>query len=546
MARDSNVCPGEGLVVKSLHAPFFTSGDPPGEPPARGRTESLLTDEGPVFEERAAPKPHPRVSGVTMPHMTVRIVCVLRPRPLDAAIRRAATALLLAGLVAGPRPSPAADALPAAPKVLAFASVSPLKVEVVPDRPNWTYAVGDNAKFVVRVTRDGLIVPGVKLSYEIGFEKMPAAKAGQAEMVAEGLTFETGPIEKAGFVACAVEVKDRGHTYKGRAAAAFSPETLQPTVRDPEDFDAFWRAGKAQLAAVPLDARITPDLSRSKPGVDCSHVSLANVPQAKPAAELSAAGPAPARLYGILCEPVGRGALPALLLVPGAGVRGYQGAAELAAKGVITFQIGIHGVPVNLDDEVYGALARGPLSNYPTIHAEDRQLYYYRRVFLGAVRANDFLVTRPRWDKRNLGVMGGSQGGALAITTAALDPRVKGLVSYYPALSDHTGFLHERAGGWPFLLRPEEARTPARIETLAYFDVVNFARRLKVPGFYSLGYNDETCPPTSIFAVYNSIKAPKTLRLALANGHHTTPEQSEEGDGWMLTRLGVVPAQAKK
>jgi hypothetical protein len=47
----------------------------------------------------------------------------------------------------------------------------------------------------------------------------------------------------------------------------------------------------------------------------------------------------------------------------------------------------------------------------------------------------------------------GSQGGALSIVTAALDSRVRGLAAYYPALSDVTGYLHNRAGGWPHMFR---------------------------------------------------------------------------------------------
>jgi cephalosporin-C deacetylase-like acetyl esterase len=54
-------------------------------------------------------------------------------------------------------------------------------------------------------------------------------------------------------------------------------------------------------------------------------------------------------------------------------------------------------------------------------------------------------------------------------------------------------------------------RTPEKIETSKYYDVVNFARRLRVPGLYSWGYNDATCPPTSMYSAYNVITAPKTL-----------------------------------
>ena len=76
-----------------------------------------------------------------------------------------------------------------------------------------------------------------------------------------------------------------------------------------------------------------------------------------------------------------------------------------------------------------------------------------------------------------------------------------------------------------------------KIETVSYFDVVNFARRLKIPGMYSWGYNDETCPPTSMFAAYNTINSPKELYLALETGHWTFPEQNEKMTNWLVKNL---------
>jgi cephalosporin-C deacetylase-like acetyl esterase len=67
--------------------------------------------------------------------------------------------------------------------------------------------------------------------------------------------------------------------------------------------------------------------------------------------------------------------------------------------------------------------------------------------------------------------------------------------------------------------------------------VVNFARLVKVPGFYSWGYNDTTCPPTSMFAAYNVIKAPKTLLIAEETGHWKYPEQNEASWIWIMQFL---------
>jgi cephalosporin-C deacetylase len=326
-------------------------------------------------------------------------------------------------------------------------------------------------------------------------------------------------------------------TYRGVATAGFAPEKIQPTQTEPADFDAFWAEGLAALAAIPLEARETLLPEASTAEVNVYHVSFRTA---------GGGGRTPPRVYGILSVPKAPGRYPAVLAVPGAGVRAYAGSRDLAARGVITLQIGIHGIPVNLPAEVYEQLGAGALNGYPVFNLDNRDAYYYRRVYLGCVRANDYLTSRPEYDGQTLLVTGGSQGGQLSIVTAALDPRVKGLAAYYPAYSDVTGYLHGRAGGWPHMMRPDPKTgaaslhaEPQKIAVTAYYDVVNFARRLKVPVQLAWGYNDEVCPVTSLYASYNVITAPKRLLLALETGHNTVPEQTALVDAWLHEQLGV-------
>lgn len=106
------------------------------------------------------------------------------------------------------------------------------------------------------------------------------------------------------------------------------------------------------------------------------------------------------------------------------------------------------------------------------------------RVYTGCIRALDFLCSLPEYDGENLGVIGGSQGGALAMVTAGLDSRVKALVAFYPALCDVTGYLHGvREDGQPCLAPQNQLlnNKPEKIETSRYYDVVNFARIYQAP-----------------------------------------------------------------
>ncbi len=412
-----------------------------------------------------------------------------------------------------------------------------VRVQVAPDRDDWTYKPGAPVGFRITVTRDGHALPGASVSYAYGPEMLPPRVEKTEAVGKDGLVIAAGTMNEPGFLRLVATAEVDGRKYRGLATAGFSPEQIRPTVEDPPDFDAFWAAGKEALAKLPIDARLTllPELSTSK--VDVFHVSLQNV-------GLDGTGANPSRFYGILAEPKGEGKFPAVMSPPGAGVRPYKGLVELAEKGVITLQVGIHGLPVNLDPAVYDGLRLGGLAGYPTFNLDDRERYYYRRVYLGCVRANDFLVSHPRWDGKSLAVTGGSQGGALSIVTAALDPRVTGLAAYYPALSDTTGYTKGRAGGWPHMFKDESPhRTPAKLSTIRYYDVVNFARRVKAPGLYSWGYNDETCPPTSMYSAWSVITAPKKLLLALEAGHATTPEQTDRVGRWLETLLKTGKAE---
>lgn len=437
--------------------------------------------------------------------------------------------------------APVSFAIPAVPEH-AVARVADVQVRVAPDRAGWTYAVGEPVKFLVAVTADNQALDGVTVRYKVGPEMLPAEER-TATVPAGGLMIDGGTLDQPGFVRCSVWVDVGGKTYRGLATAGLSPEKIEPTQVDPTDFDAFWDAAKEQLAKVPLEAVRTLMPEACTDTVNVYHVSFRNV---------GGWGQKVGRIYGVLCVPKAPGRYPAVLNVPGAGVRPYSGQKALAARGVITLQIGIHGIPVNLPQELYDQLGVGALSGYNTFNLDNRDTYYYRRVYLGCVRANDFLVSLPEFDGENLAVTGGSQGGQLSIVTAALDPRVKALAAYYPAYCDVTGYLHGRAGGWPHLTRPDAATgaasrhaTPEKIAVTGYYDAVNFARRLKVPAHFAWGYNDETCPPTSMYAAYNMISSPKRLLLALETGHRTIGEEYSASTEWLLEQIGVDRADSR-
>ena len=403
-----------------------------------------------------------------------------------------------------------------------------VQVIVAPDRADWTYDVGEEVKFTVTVLRYGHPIRNVKLGYDIKPEQMPTRKTDIILLKDGEVTLNGGTLEKPGFLRCWATATVGDNTYQGYATAGFAPEKIQPTVTYPENFVDFWNKAKEENEHIPMEARMTLQPERCTYKTDVYHVSLQNYKKGS-------------RFYGILCLPREKGTYPALLRVPGAGARPYQGEVEIADQGVITFEVGIHGVPVDMEHSVYDNMMKAAIDGYWFFNIDDPDRYYYKRVYLGCIRAVDFITSLPQFDGVNLAVTGGSQGGALSIVTAGLDERIKWLAAYYPALCDLTGYLNDRAGGWPHPFKQEWYGewnvTEEKINTTRYYDVVNFARQIKQPGIYSWGYNDNVCPPTSMYAAYNVIDAPKELILALDTGHWTYPEQHEQTDAWLIARL---------
>ncbi|MDR0412577.1 MAG: acetylxylan esterase [Dysgonamonadaceae bacterium] len=402
-----------------------------------------------------------------------------------------------------------------------------IKVNVAPDRLDWLYKAGEPVTFDISVTKNDVCLKNIEVRYELSEDMMDPLKKETVTLKDGRLSVNAGSLKKPGFLRCSVFVMYDGKEYVGRATAGFDPEKIQPTVGYPSDFVSFWEAAISENAKIPMAPVVTLLPERCTDKVNVYHVGIQNYRLGS-------------RIYGILCVPKAPGKYPALLKVPGAGIRPYSGDPGFAAEGVITFEIGIHGIPVNLPAGVYNDLNNGALNNYPVFNMDNKDQYFYKRVYLGCVRSVDFIYSLPEFDGTNLVVTGGSQGGALSIITAGLDARVKGLAAYYPALCDMTGYLYGRAGGWPHAFRNVDKNdkvTARKIETIAYYDVVNFARQIKVPGFYSFGYNDMVCPPTSMYSAFNVISAPKTMFIVEEIAHWTYPEQYVKARKWISAQL---------
>lgn len=405
-----------------------------------------------------------------------------------------------------------------------------IQVNVVPDHQDWTYKVGETATFRISVTKSATPLAGAVIDYEAGPEMYQDVKK-TAVVLKDGTLTVKGKMSKPGFYRVDVKTTIGGKEYKGACAAAFSPGQLKPTTVNPADFDQFWQNAISEARHTDLNPtkRLLPE--RCTKDVNVYEVSFQNVRWGS-------------CTYGILCEPVKPGKYPALLRVPGAGVRPYGGDIYTASKGAVTLEIGIHGIPVTMQQSVYDDLGQGALNGYWEFGMDNRDKSYYKHVVLGCIRALDYIEQYTPWNGKELGVTGSSQGGFLSLATAGLDRRITFYAPVHAALCDHTASLKGVACGWPHYFYWNKGKgMEKQIETSRYYDGVNFARRITnaQTGWFSFGYNDDVVPPTTAWATYNIVKGPKSITPYQQTAHFWYQEQWDEWENWLLTQMNIKP-----
>lgn len=355
-----------------------------------------------------------------------------------------------------------------------------LEVMAVPDHPDSHYSLGEPASLRITVREGGCPLHHAALRYKVGKEMFLPALWDTLTIINGEAIIPMGTLHEPGFLACQWEMDIDGK----RQHDATDEHTVTQLVR--------LRVGEKKW------------------------------------------------MYGYLSYPRKQGSYPVVLVPPGAGSKKIFPSDYYPKQGMIYLKIEIHDLNQLLDDAAYQQ-ARERCEGYMHHGLADRASYYYKDVYVGCARAVDFLCSLPQWDGKNVIVTGGSQGGALTIITAALNERVTLCAPFYPALSDLLGFLHGRAGGWPKFFSPHYAGGKVDVTegetTLPYYDVVNFARVLSVPTFMSWGYSDDTCSPTSVWAVWNVIKAPKESDITPTSGHWRFPSSQTRCLEWMKKHL---------
>ena len=414
------------------------------------------------------------------------------------------------------------------PAVLAFSvRVSPAEspgVEIRPDHADYFYRVGETAVFSIDISGAN---PG-SLRYRFSRDNVLLLEEGEIEVEAKSAKLGYA-LDHPGFLRLDVHLSSGGETIRKATAVGFSPEAIRPTNILPDDYVQFWSQGITELMRIPVDAALEEVAEDKVKGAGRWQVSLANVEGS--------------RIYGWLTVPSGPGPFPAVVHVPGApgGVSEYMTGprSEYAGAGMIVLALNIHGVKLGREKDFYqGLLERNPAGGFSSLGADDPYRYYYRRVVLGAIRALDYLCTREDVDTTRLAVAGGSQGGGLALIAASLDRRVKAASIKVPAMCDHTGILFQRPTGWPYILK-RNGRGERIIRTSRYYDGALAAGLIRVPALFSVSLLDESCPPTTVYSAFNSLKGPKEIFVYPDVDHpgSFTAERDRRMIRWLAEKL---------
>jgi len=162
--------------------------------------------------------------------------------------------------------------------------------------------------------------------------------------------------------------------------------------------------------------------------------------------------------------------------------------------------------------------------------------YFYRRVFTDAVRAVEAIRTRSEVDPARIAVAGGSQGGGISLAVAGLVPTVKACMPDVPFLSDFPRAIglapRDPYGEISRYLSVHRDKVETSLQTLRYFDTVNFGPRAKAHALFSVAWMDTICPPSTVYAAYNAYAGASKRILSYAYNDH-------EGGGAFQERAQV-------
>lgn len=401
----------------------------------------------------------------------------------------------------------------------------------VPDHADWLYKSGEKASIEVQLYKYG-IPRDCEVSYTVADDLLTPDVKGTLTLKNGRGTIGIGTRKSPGFRDVVLTATLDGVQCTHHVKVGFSPEKIVPFTKEPADFMSFWQKQKESFTKTPLS------YTRERAGQYCTDKILCDLIKLRVDNTHS--------VYAYLTYPrdAKAGKHPVCICPPGAGIKTIKEPLRhrfYAESGFLRLEMEIHGIDPRLSDETFKDISNAFGSkgnNYLENGLDNRDNYYMRHVYLALIRAIDFMTSLPEWDGTNVAFQGGSQGGALSLAAAGMDSRVTQCVVNHPALADMAGYAEKgRTGGYPHFCKTPGMMTADKLATMAYYDVVNFARHITCPTYMTWGYNDNTCPPTTSYAVWNVLTCEKDCLLTPVNEHWTSDATERGQMEWIVKHL---------
>ncbi len=292
----------------------------------------------------------------------------------------------------------------------------------------------------------------------------------------------------------------------------------QGTNPRPADHDEYWERALAEMRAQQPQVELIPADFQTD-FADCFHLWFTGVRGARVHAKLlrpkapASPGPAVLMFHGY------SGNSGPWLDKLGYVAQGFTVAAlDCRGQGGPSQDVGDH----------YGTTLRGHIIR-GLDGPPDNMLY--RHIFLDTARLARVVMDMPQVDPDRVCATGGSQGGALTIACASLEPRIQRAAPVYPFLSDYQRVwqldmdqnAYEELRLWFRHFDPQHQREQEVFTQLGYIDIQHLAPRIQAEVMLGTGLMDQICPPSTQYAAFNKISAPKSVRHYPDFGHETLP-----------------------
>ena len=165
------------------------------------------------------------------------------------------------------------------------------------------------------------------------------------------------------------------------------------------------------------------------------------------------------------------------------------------------------------------------------VEEENPDKLLFRDVYLDCVQMAWYMRDMDEVDGTKMCTTGGSQGGALSLLTAALEPSICKVGSQVPFLCDFVRVWDMDLTTLPYLelkkyfrWRDPMHKTEKEVfYKLGYLDIQNHAPNIKADVLVFTGLMDEICPASSQFAMYNKIRSNKKMVIYPDHGHEYMP-----------------------